>query len=137
MKDGPSIYERLEMLMANFHANVIGVLAATIGSILTTKTGFSSIPTLLINPFPTLVPKILGIRTFGISTSQFKPKLESFLGQGGQAKVFKAKFHGKNVAMKYIPLDSVKNTYKFDSLSYGCHEFCQQEKFACTLKTML
>ena len=61
--------------------------------------------------------------------SNFKPKLISLLGEGGQAKVFKAKFHGKNVAMKYIPLDKVKDGYEYEWKSYGCHEFCQQEKF--------
>ena len=58
----------------------------------------------------------------------FKPKLISKLGEGGQAKVFKAKFHGKDVAMKYIPLDKVQNGYTFDWKSYGCSEFCTQEK---------
>ena len=50
------------------------------------------------------------------------------LGEGGQAKVFKAKFHGKDVAMKYIPLDKVIAGYKFDESDYGCHEFVQQDK---------
>ena len=63
--------------------------------------------------------------------SNFKPKLKSKLGEGGQAKVFKAKFHGKDVAMKYIPLDKLKDGYIYHSprLSYGCHEVYQQEKF--------
>ena len=61
--------------------------------------------------------------------SDFKPKLDSQLGEGGQAKVFKAKFHGKDVAMKYVPLDHVKHNYEFDFDSYGCHEFVHQEKF--------
>ena len=51
------------------------------------------------------------------------------LGEGGQAKVFKAKFHGKDVAMKFIPLDHAKDGYKYEIASYGCHEFYQQEKF--------
>ena len=52
------------------------------------------------------------------------------MGEGGQAKVFKAKFHGKDVAMKYIPMDKVKDGYRYDFLdSYGCNEFYQQEKF--------
>ena len=52
------------------------------------------------------------------------------VGEGGQAKVFKAKFHGKDVAMKYIPLDKVKDGYKYHYHdSYGCSEFCQQETF--------
>ena len=51
------------------------------------------------------------------------------MGEGGQAKVFKAKFHGKSVAMKYIPLDQVKDDYKYCVGSYGCHEFFYQEKF--------
>ena len=54
--------------------------------------------------------------------------MESDLGEGGQAKVFKAKFHGKDVAMKYIPLDHVKDDYKYDGYEYGCHEFYWQEK---------
>ena len=63
--------------------------------------------------------------------SNFKPKLRSKLGEGGQAKVFKAKFHSMDVAMKYIPLDKLKDGYTYHSprLSYGCHEVYQQEKF--------
>ena len=61
--------------------------------------------------------------------SKFKPKLVSELGVGGQAKVFKATFHGKDVAMKYIPLDKVKDGYKYESRDYGCDEFYYQEKF--------
>ena len=61
--------------------------------------------------------------------SNFKPKLISQLGEGGQAKVFKAKFHGKYVAMKYVPLDHVKDSYKYEFHSYGCHEFRNQEQF--------
>ena len=45
------------------------------------------------------------------------------MGEGGQAKVFKAKFHGKYVAMKYIPLDKLHREYKYSFTSYGCHEF--------------
>ena len=52
------------------------------------------------------------------------------MGAGGQAKVFKAKFHGKDVAMKYVPLDHVKDDYEFKFDSYGCHEFWNQEKFS-------
>ena len=62
--------------------------------------------------------------------SNFKPKLICKLGEGGQAKVFKAKFHGKYVAMKYIPLDEVKDGYEYQLTSYGCHEFQYQEKFS-------
>ena len=51
------------------------------------------------------------------------------LGEGGQAKVYKAKFHGKDVAMKFIPLDHAKEGYEYNFGSYGCHEFVQQEKF--------
>ena len=51
------------------------------------------------------------------------------MGEGGQAKVFKAKFHGKDVAMKFIPLDIVKDNYEYKDYSYGCHEFIQQEMF--------
>ena len=61
--------------------------------------------------------------------SNFKPKLISLLGEGGQAKVFKAKFHGLQVAMKYIPLDKVKDGYKYTYDSYGCNELYSQEKF--------
>lgn len=57
--------------------------------------------------------------------SNFKPKLESQLGEGAQAKVFKAKFHGQDVAMKYIPLDSVKNGYDYSHLRYGCQEYAE------------
>ena len=59
----------------------------------------------------------------------FKPRLISELGKGGQAKVFKARFHGKDVAMKYIPLDKVKHGYSYNWRSYGCNEFHWQEKF--------
>ena len=60
----------------------------------------------------------------------FKPTLISQLGEGGQAKVFKGMFHGREVAMKYIPLDNVKDGYKYDAYkSYGCSEFYFQEKF--------
>ena len=59
----------------------------------------------------------------------FKPKLEKKLGEGGQAKVFKAKFHRKDVAMKYIPLDHVKDSYDYGAVDYGCHEFWYQEEF--------
>ena len=52
------------------------------------------------------------------------------MGEGGQAKVFKAKFHEKDVAMKYIPLDNVKDGYEYKSGSYGCHEFHYQEKLS-------
>ena len=62
--------------------------------------------------------------------SNFKPKLISQLGEGGQAKVFKGQFHGKDVAMKYIPLDKVKDGYKYDEDSYGCSEFYLQERFS-------
>ena len=58
----------------------------------------------------------------------FKPDLIEQLGEGGFAKVFKAKFHGREVAMKYIPLDKVKDGYKFDEKSYGVHEYLNQEK---------
>ena len=61
--------------------------------------------------------------------SNFKPNLISQLGEGGQAKVFKATFHGKEVAMKYIPLDKFKHDYQYDYGSYGCNEFDMQEKF--------
>ena len=51
--------------------------------------------------------------------------------------MFKATFHGKDVAMKYIPLDKdkeVKDNYEYDESSYGCHEFCEQEKFGKSAK---
>ena len=69
---------------------------------------------------------------FGLLTirSNFKPKLISKLGEGGQAKVFKATFHGKDVAMKYIPLDKLQDCYEYDRDSYGCYEFYEQEKFS-------
>ena len=51
------------------------------------------------------------------------------MGEGGQAKVYKAKFHGKDVAMKFIPLDHAKDGYEYREVSYGCHEFYWQEKF--------
>ena len=66
---------------------------------------------------------------FNNQNLNFQPQLESQLGEGGQAKVFKAKFHGQDVAMKYIPLDKVKNGYEYAFNSYGCHEFYFQEQF--------
>ena len=68
--------------------------------------------------------------TFLTIERNFKPKLVSKLGEGGQAKVFKATFHGKDVAMKYIPLDKVKNSYEYEYNSYGCAEFFDQDKFS-------
>ena len=62
--------------------------------------------------------------------SNFKPKLISQLGEGGQAKVFKGEFHGKDVAMKYIPLDKVKDGYEYSTKSYGCSEFVYQKQFS-------
>ena len=64
------------------------------------------------------------------SERNFKPNLVSTLGEGGQAKVFKGKFHGKDVAMKYIPLDKVRDNYEYRTYSYGCDEFYWQEKFS-------
>ena len=62
----------------------------------------------------------------------------SILGEGGQAKVFKAKFHDKDVAMKYIPLDKAVNPwrdgYEYDIHDYGCDEYYQQEKFPLITK---
>ena len=60
--------------------------------------------------------------------STFKPDLIEPLGEGGFAKVFKAKFHGTIVAMKYIPLDKVKDGYEYSFDSYGLHEYNNQEK---------
>ena len=83
--------------------------------------------------------------TVGLLTlkSNFKPSLVSDLGKGGQAKVFKATFHGKDVAMKFIPLELFEKRkskkkpnqnegpkpYQYKDRSYGCHEFVEQEKF--------
>ena len=61
--------------------------------------------------------------------SNFKPKLISKLGEGGQAKVFKCNFHGNDVAMKYVPLNKFKDGYQYRDRSYGCDEFYFQEKF--------
>ena len=66
---------------------------------------------------------------FLTTKSNFKPKLISQLGEGGQAKVFKGEFHGKDVAMKYIPLDKVKDGYDYNKNTYGCSEYVLQEKF--------
>ena len=57
------------------------------------------------------------------------------MGEGGQAKVFKAKFHDKYVAMKYVPLDHVKHIYKYTEICYGCHEFYEQEKLLIGVMT--
>ena len=60
--------------------------------------------------------------------SAFKPDLVKPLGEGGFATVFKAKFHGKDVAMKYIPLDKVKKGYEYNTSSNGLHEYINQGK---------
>ena len=60
--------------------------------------------------------------------SAFEPDLIELLGEGGFAKVFKANFHGRVVAMKYIPLDKIKDGYEFKETSYGFHEYANQEK---------
>ena len=66
--------------------------------------------------------------------SGFKPDLIEPIGQGGYAKVFKARFHGSFVAMKYIPLDKVKDEYAYKTVSYGLHEYFNQVKvFPVTL----
>ena len=54
-------------------------------------------------------------------------RLKRKLGCGGQAAVYKAKFHGKRVAIKFIPTD--KETKRFDQQSYGCAEYVNQERF--------
>ena len=69
--------------------------------------------------YETLTEKFFGTKRYA---------LISKLGEGGQAKVFKAKFHGKDVVMKYIPLDKVKHEYGYKTTSYGCNEFYEQEK---------
>ena len=69
--------------------------------------------------------------------STFKPDLIEELGQGGFAKVFKANFHGKHVAMKYIPLDKVKNDYEYRVHSYGCHEYVLQENVCSSMFQVL
>ena len=61
--------------------------------------------------------------------STFKPDLVEELGEGGYAKVFKANFHRKSVAMKFIPLDKVADSYEYNTFSYGSHEYYNQEKF--------
>ena len=60
--------------------------------------------------------------------SDFKPNLIEQLGEGGFAKVFKANFHSEDVAMKYIPLDKVKDQYEYKQSSYGLHELDNQEE---------
>ena len=77
------------------------------------------------------VLKILIFWSSALSTIQrrFKPKLIKKLGQGGQAKVYKAKFHKRDVAMKYIPLDKVKDRYEYTEFCYGLNEFYEQDKF--------
>ena len=62
-----------------------------------------------------------------IKKSTFKPELIEQLGQGGFAKVFKARFNDDLVAMKYIPLDKVKDGYQYDISSYGVHEYYNQD----------
>ena len=50
---------------------------------------------------------------------------ERQLGCGGFATVYKGLFHGVERAFKLIPLDEKK--HKYDSGSYGCHEYDNQE----------
>ena len=69
--------------------------------------------------------------------SNFKPNLVSPLGEGGQAKVFKAEFHGEDVAMKYIPLDKVKDNYEYKFTTYGCNELWSQEEFSKYKKALI
>ena len=56
--------------------------------------------------------------------SYFKQNLISQLCEGGQPKVFRAKFHGKDVAIKFISFNKNKDGHN------GCHEFFEQEKFS-------
>ena len=86
-----------------------------------------------------MLTKVKSVLKVGLLTieSHFKPKLISKLGEGGQAKVYKATFHGEDVAMKYIPLDKVKDEYEYKTTSYGCNEFYVQEKFQEMQHTIL
>ena len=72
----------------------------------------------------------LGSKSLQInSNSNFKPTLIEQIGQGGHAAVFKARFHGQEVAMKYIPLDKNKKSYEYKPSSYGIHEYANQVQF--------
>ena len=136
--------------MGIFNAPIFRAPVAMTGSIVTIKTGMSKIQSwiffyflqqkicsknfillslskILDGSLPPIVSKSI-CSVFDHKKSDFEPKLESQLGEGGQAKVFKAKFHGQDVAMKYVPLDKVKDNYEYKRNSYGCHEFYQQEK---------
>ena len=104
----------------SFLAPTFLVLDATTGLIVTIKIGKFTVQR---NYLHLILAEVMN------NKSHFKPKLESKLGEGGQAKVFKAKFHCKFVAMKYVPLDHVKDGYEYDWSSYGCHEYFHQEKF--------
>ena len=60
--------------------------------------------------------------------SNFKPNLKQLIAEGGHSKIFKATFHGRNVAIKYVPLDKMRSSYTYERDSYGCHEFDNQER---------
>ena len=109
-----------ELVNVDLSVNYFRVPVATTGSMLIVRTGIFT------TEFANLIYTEL---CFKNDKSAFKPDLIEELGQGGFAKVFKAKFHGKYVAMKYIPLDKVKNGYEFAYDSYGCHEYYFQEQF--------
>ena len=48
------------------------------------------------------------------------------IGEGGFATVYRGKFHQREAAFKFIPINT--NGYKYDNTSVGLHEYYKQEK---------
>ena len=57
--------------------------------------------------------------------NRFPFRLTRQLGSGGFAEVYEGYHHGRKRAFKLIPLK--ENEHKYNTHSYGCHEFCYQE----------
>ena len=66
---------------------------------------------------------------------RFPFEFERQLGSGGFSTVYKGLYHGVERAFKVVPLD--KEKHKYNTKSYGCHEYYNQEndsKSRATLK---
>lgn len=60
-----------------------------------------------------------------VSFKRFPFSLVRRLGSGGFATIYEGSFHGKIRAFKFVPLES--DRHKFNTKSYGCHEYYAQE----------
>ena len=56
---------------------------------------------------------------------RFPFEFERQLGSGGFSTVYKGLYHGVERAFKVVPLD--KEKHKYNTKSYGCHEYYNQE----------